>query len=172
MSDAGRRVFVYPERRATVRGGLLILIYFVGARMLISAIFRPILLALLVPLGLIAWLLTSLFLRQRPIAVTEDGIDALLVGWPWRTIAWRDMDRIEKRIVPEFVDAEGGLLPHIEEIFFRSGKRRIFVTSAITDFAALKRDATERAKQRGVELVQAKPRSFWRPPLLTRLDEL
>ena len=104
--------------------------------------------------------------------MTEDRIDALLGSWRWRTIAWRDMDRIEKRIVPEHVDAEGGLLPHSGRIYFRSGRRRIFVTSAIAGFEALKRHATEQAKRYGIELVLVEPRPFWRPALITQLDEL
>jgi hypothetical protein len=82
------------------------------------------------------------------------------------------MDRIEKRIVPKFVDAPVGLLPHTEEIFFRNGKRRIFVTSAIDGFEVLKRHATEQAKRRGIEFVRADRRPFWPPPLITQQDEL
>jgi hypothetical protein len=82
------------------------------------------------------------------------------------------MDRIEKRIVPEHVDTEGGLLPHSERIYFRSGRRRIFVTSTIVDFEALKQHVTEKAKRRGIELVLVEPQPMWHAPLITQLDEL
>jgi hypothetical protein len=173
VSEGARRVFVYPERHAAVRGVFLILIYFGGVKMLLSAIFNPIMLPGVLFLGFFAWLLTSLFLRQRPIAVTEDRIDDLLGRWRWRTIAWRDMDRIEKRIVPEQVNAEGGISPRTEQILFRSGRRSVLVTSAVEDFGTLKRRVTEQAKRRGIELVLlAEPRVLWYPPLLTQLDEL
>ena len=64
MSEAGRQVFVYPERHATVRGIFLILIYGVGAKMLFWTIVAPNKLPAVISLailGFFAWLLTSLF---------------------------------------------------------------------------------------------------------------
>jgi len=45
VSDARRRVCVYPQRHATVKGVFLILLYFALARTLLSAIFDPRMLA-------------------------------------------------------------------------------------------------------------------------------
>jgi hypothetical protein len=99
-------------------------------------------------------------------------IDVLLGTRPWRTIEWRDVDRIEKRVRAEESDGEGGITPRLEVIYFRSGRRSIPAMSTIVDFEALKQHVTEKAKRRGIELVLVEPQPMWHAPLITQLDEL
>lgn len=90
----------------------------------------------------------------------------------WRSIAWRDMDRIEKRVVPVESDGEGGFTPSYEVIQFRSGRRTIPVRSTIADFESLKQCVMVEAKRRGIDLVQVEPQLLWHAPHITPLDEL
>ncbi len=108
------------------------------------------------------------FFQMRPITFTEDRIECLLCGRPWQTIAWGDVDRIEKRVT---VAADAGEVVY-DVIRFRAGRRTIAVTSWIGEFAALKQLATEEAKRRGIEIVATRPHAFWRAPIVTPLDEL
>ena len=113
MRAGDRRVSVYPKGspiRAALFGVLILLFVAVvlDQRPLREAFFG------LCVVGLIGAPAIRGFLRYRPIAVTGERIDAPMFGWSWRTIAWRDVDRIEKRIVPESTDAGGGRIPAYE----------------------------------------------------------
>ena len=173
MSEAGRRVFAYAGGRTVFRGALASLTCGGCAMsLLFAAIAAPQFIAAAIVLAFFAWFFTSLFLLERPIALDEEQIDSLLGHWRWRTIAWRDVDRIEKRVAPEHVDGEGAVFARSEQIFFRSGRRSILVTSAIEGFEALKQRVTEKAKRRGIEFMLAEPQPLWHAPILTPLDEL
>jgi hypothetical protein len=173
--DAGRRVFVYRLGRVAPPAVILalalgfcvicVLLLFAGTapRGFAAGMFFSL---------IVAWLAASMFLSYRPVAFTEESIQLLMGARPWRTIDWRDVDRIEKRIQAEETDGEGGTIPRLEAITFRSGRRRIAVYSKILEVEALKQLVTEKAQRRGIALVIAEPQPLWHAPLLTPLDEL
>ena len=170
MIDADRRVFVYkPARNAVFLAVALGLVAF----LLPAALFDHELFAFVFVLGFIGLASFDSFRRSRPIAIGEERIEALLWGHPWRTIEWRDVDRIERRAVRPEPDGGGVFAsPGYDLILIRSHRRSITIVSDILEFEALKRRLTEKAKRRGIEIVSVEPQPLGHAPHITRLDEL
>lgn len=163
------RVFTYSEDELA-RTGVAIAPVLICAAL---ALFKPSIgrdaVTWLVLLGPLALFGLVRFLRYRPLAISEERVASLIGGWAWRAIDWRDVDRIEKRIVPENANGEGGV--GYELILVRSGRRTITVLSNIREYTALKQRLTEKAKRRSIALVTAEPQPLGRMQL-TPLDEL
>jgi hypothetical protein len=168
----GRRVFVYRRGKIGPAAVILALAFGFCGLLLLAAIAVPALVGGLFFALIVAGLAATAVLSYRPIAFTDESIHLLMGEWLWRTIDWRDVDRIEKRIQAEAADGEGGTSPRLEVITFRSGRRRIVVYSKILEFEALKQLVTGKAKRRGITLALAEPQPLWHAPILTVLDAL
>jgi hypothetical protein len=173
-ASAGRRVFAHPGRRVALQACLMALPLGALVPWLVPSTtpaeaFATSIVALFV-LGLLSRIGFAAFFRDRPIAFSDEKIEALIAGRPWRTIEWRDMGRIERSLVVS--ESEDGSVNHYELIVFCSGRRTIMATSFLPGYETLKQLATERAKRRLIPLVLVEPQSLMRPPVLTPLDEL
>ena len=109
--------------------------------------------------------------RSLPIALSGEGVATLIGDRIWRRIAWRDMDRIEKRITPGGEDENLRYHPGSEFIVFASGRRTIIVRPDIVEYETLKRCATEEAKRHGIEIARVEPQPHLQPSHVTPLDE-
>jgi hypothetical protein len=151
-SSAGRRLFTYATTR-TVRHLLWMAVTLgICIGILAAATYSPAWAFAFCFVGLFAGRLIFDFFRERPVAIDGERIEALLFGRAWRTIEWRDVDRIENRLIPEDFNGEA-FVPAHREILFMSGWRTITVLSDILEFDALERLAAETARQRGIAYV-------------------
>lgn len=89
------------------------------------------------------------FLVHRPIRVSTENIAATMFGRPWRSFAWSDIPRIEKRITIEY--ERGGL---VETLLFRKGRQSIRVKSYIEKYNELKQLINHEVIVRSIEVVQ------------------
>jgi hypothetical protein len=169
LSGAPRRIFSYPwwaSGPVCIAFALPAVALAVG--MLELALRKPTpdwgwVLGLGSALIFVAFILRRL-LRTRPVGISEHGIEALVFGRVWRAMAWRDIERIEKR------REEGEDWPARDVLLFRGGPRKIVVDGFIKEFDALKDLVNREVGGHGIELVTIE--GGGRKAQLTRLERL
>jgi hypothetical protein len=85
-----------------------------------------------------AWIVLASFgiwnsLRHKSVRVNERGVTATLFGFPCKTILWKDMTKILKRVTYEY--ERGGI---VETITFIGAGSKVSVRSYIKDYNAFK----------------------------------
>lgn len=162
-SDSSHGLFRYPHGFATLLNiAYVFSLFFPVAVSMLAILILPgpfdfwdLTLRYAHPLGL-GWFWAILiilavwaFLAHRPIRVSNERVAATMFGRPWRSFAWDEISRIEKRITFQY--ERGGL---VETLVFRKGRQRIRIGSYIEKYDELKRLINDQVTVRSIEVVQ------------------
>ena len=149
---APRQLFIYSEWRTSLHGLKLVIFSLCAVVLFAKGLGGSPPDGELVLGGIVLTVMTGFYLwtfieRRRPVAFSDEGVEALLGDRVWRRIAWSDIVRIEKRSIPlDEGSAEGDTLR------FVGSRRSIIVTSRIEKFTALKELVNREVERRGIEV--------------------